>query len=100
MTDLPLAPSVFETFNAKNLRPEQVARTFVPSSNFESLAMRRHSIVVGPRGSGKTTLLKMLQPEALDNWSHDEATRYRAAIDFTGVFVPTDRVWKEQIEAL
>ncbi len=100
MSEFPLAASIFETFNAKNLRPDQVAKTFVPSTNFDSLARRRHSIVVGPRGSGKTTLLKMLQPEALDKWSHRESEHYRSIIDFSGVFVPTDRVWKEQIEAL
>jgi hypothetical protein len=94
------SPSVFESFNAKNLNAEQVARTFVPSESFAQLSSRRNSIVVGPRGSGKTTLLKMLTPEALGFWKGDQATFYRQSIDFSGVFIPTDRVWKEQIEIL
>lgn len=93
-------PSVFESFNAKNLDPAQVARSFVPSDNFKRLAARRHSLIIGPRGSGKTTLLKMLQAEALDLWPHPEAEEYRSSIDFNGVFIPTDRVWKEQVDAL
>lgn len=92
--------SVFESFNAKNLNPEQVARSFVPSDNFMNLARRRHSLIIGPRGSGKTTLLKMLQSEALDLWDHREADKFRSLIDFNGVFIPTDRVWKEQVDSL
>jgi len=92
--------SVFESFNAKNLNAEQVARTFVASVPFHELSGRRNSIVVGPRGSGKTTLLKMLGLEALSFWSGEVAEQYRSRIDFTGVFIPTDRVWKEQIESL
>ena len=93
-------PSVFESFNAKNLKPEQVAKSFVPSKHFKNIARRRHSLIVGPRGSGKTTLLKMLQAEALDSWTQQDAEKYKSQIDFIGVFVPTDRVWKEQIDSL
>ncbi len=94
------APSVFESFNAKDLRPSQVAETFVTSDNFRKLSYRRNTLLIGPRGSGKTTLLKMLQGEALDAWQGKEAKEYRCKIDFKGVFIPTDRVWKEQIDAL
>lgn len=100
MSDVPVTPSVFDSFNARNLRPEQVARSFVPSENFDLLCKRGHTLVVGPRGSGKTTLLKMLQCEAIDSWVHDKADSYRKRIEFIGVFVPTDRVWKEQIDVL
>lgn len=91
---------VFEAYNARNLRPEQVATTFVPSVNFETLAKPRHSLVVGPRGSGKTTLLKMLQQAALETWSHSEAEAYRDAIDYTGVYVPADITWSMQLNFL
>jgi hypothetical protein len=92
--------SIFESFNAKNLRPEQVAKSFVSSTNFRNLARRRHSLIIGPRGSGKTTLLKMLQSEALDAWNPDDLGHIKNKIDFNGVFIPTDRVWKEQIDSL
>ncbi|WP_442923072.1 ORC-CDC6 family AAA ATPase [Microbacterium sp. BR1] len=57
-----------------------------------------HSVLSGPRGSGKTTLLKMLQPEALERWHHTQAESMVGAIDYTGVFVATDRIWKQQLE--
>ena len=48
-----LTPSAFESFNARTLTADQVAKTFVPSPHFAELCRRRHSIVLGPRGSGK-----------------------------------------------
>lgn len=96
-----MSPSaIFESFNAKNLRPDQVAKTFVPPSHFKTIAKRRHTIIIGPRGSGKTSLLKMLQVEALDAWNADEAKEYKSSIDFHGAFIATDRVFKEQVESL
>lgn len=92
--------SVFESFNARALHPSQVAQSFVPSQNFERLTQRRHSVVLGPRGSGKTTLLKMLQPAALEAWPHERANDFCDRIDFTGVFIPFDRSWRAQIDAL
>lgn len=92
--------SAFESFNARNLSPRQVAQTFIPPAHFDDLILRRHSLVIGPRGSGKTTLLKMLQLPALAAWKHPAADRYRSRVDFTGVFVPTDVSWGAQIEAL
>src|ERR1035437_238832 len=92
--------SNFDSFNARSLRPAQVARTFVPSLQYQRLAQRRHSVLVGPRGSGKTTLLKMLQPQALEAWSHATSELHRSLIDFTGVFIPTDLTWREQIQSL
>jgi len=93
-------PNIFESFNARNLQPNAVAETFVPSDAYYKLTQRKHNLVVGPRGSGKTTLLKMLQCEALESWSHEKADFFRGKIDFVGVFIPTDRLWKEQIDAL
>lgn len=99
MTNI-LYPTVFESFNARNLRPAQVAKTFVPSEHFKKISKRTNSLVIGPRGSGKTTLFKMLESEALEHWENIEADKYRSSIDFIGVFIPTDRIWKEQIDYL
>lgn len=93
------APTVFESFNARPLKPEQVAKTFIAPDFFSDLAARCHSTVIGPRGSGKTSLLKMLQPRALESWNSDEAASYRSSIDFTGVFVGTDISWNRQSTA-
>ncbi len=94
------APTLFPSFNARNLSAADVARTFVPSDNFEKLCGQSHSLIVGPRGSGKTTLLKMLQQAALDSWKHPDAARIRQSVRFTGVYIPTDVNWDKQIAAL
>ena len=90
--------TIFEAFNARSLEPSEIASTFVPSFQYELLAKRGHSVVVGPRGSGKTTLLKMLQQSALEAWKGDRAQEFRQRIDFTGVFVPTDISWSQKIQ--
>lgn len=90
----------FESFNARALSPKQVAIGFVPPTSFIDLCKRRHTIIAGPRGSGKTTLLKMLQVSALRSWKHFQAEEIRNQIDFTGVFIPTDRCWSEQISSI
>jgi hypothetical protein len=101
MTQQFSAPSVFESFNARNLSPAQVAERFIPPPrHFDDLVLRRHSLVIGPRGSGKTTLLKMLQLTALAAWQHPEADRYRSSIDFTAIFVAADVSWGAQLNAL
>ena len=92
-------PSIFETFNARHLQAEQVARTFVPPVEiFAELVTKNNHILIGPRGSGKTTLLKMLTLPALANW---EITDYETVIprtDFVGIFVPADRGWHAQLK--
>lgn len=100
MTPAGQSPSIFESFNARALEPHQVAKTFVPSLHYRTLAKRAHTIIVGPRGSGKTTLLKMLQQPALESWEHSDAQTFRNTIDFTGVFVATDVSWGAQLGAL
>lgn len=101
MTQQFAVPSIFESFNARNLSPAQVAERFIPPPrHFDDLILRRHSLVIGPRGSGKTTLLKMLQLPALAAWQHPEADRYRATIDFTAIFVAADVSWGAQLNAL
>ena len=92
--------TIFESFNARSLPPEQVAITFVPSEHYDKLVRHRHSVVVGPRGSGKTTLLKMLQQHALESWRHGRAQEFRERIDYTGIFIPTDITWSIQLSAL
>lgn len=89
----------FEAYNARWLTASQVASTFVPPSQFGDLAKHRHTVLVGPRGSGKTTLLKMLQPAALERWIGDEADWYRNTIDYTGVFIPADISWRQQLDS-
>src|ERR1700720_26306 len=89
-----------DSINARALSPVQVAQTFVPSSHFTALCRRRHTIILGPRGSGKTTLLKMLQPQALANWKHEDAAKMKNQIDFTGIFVATDIGWSAQLSSL
>jgi energy-coupling factor transporter ATP-binding protein EcfA2 len=100
MTTENIAPGIFESFNARFLKPEEVAKTFVISDHFIKLSNRNHSLVVGPRGSGKTTIMKMLQGPALSSWKHPDAKKYRERIDYTGVFIPTDIVWAKQIQSL
>lgn len=63
-----MTTSLFEAFNARDLKPEDVAGTFVPSKKYSDLSAPTHALLIGPRGSGKTTLLKMLSLEALRLW--------------------------------
>lgn len=85
------------SFNARTTPARQVAKSFVPPHNFYTLVSPDNSLLSGPRGSGKTTLLKMLQPEALEEWEHPIATHVRSIVNYTGVFIATDRAWKEQL---
>ena len=89
--------SLFEAFNARELRPDQVAASFVPSLKFNELLHATHSLLIGPRGSGKTTFLKMLSLDALRAWEHPKAQEYRRSIVYTGIFVPADITWGEMV---
>lgn len=91
---------VGEAFNARTLNIEELCSSFIPNQFFSEVATPSHSILIGPRGSGKTTLMRMLQIEALDKWSGEVAQEYREKITFSGVFIPTDRLWKAQYDAL
>src|ERR1043166_1530772 len=86
-------PSLFESFNARSLEPEQVGRGFIFSSSFAEVAARTNTVVIGPRGSGKTTLLKMLTLPALKSWHSKERTRLVAEMDYVAVYVPSDFTW-------
>ena len=60
--------NLYESFNARNYTPSQVAETFIPNDDYESLWLNQHSVVLGPRGSGKTTLFKMLTVPGIYKW--------------------------------
>ncbi len=93
-------PAIFGALNARYLKPRQIAEGFVPPPRFDELCNRGHTQLIGPRGSGKTTLLRMLDGAALEAWEHPRADEFRARIDYTGVFVPTDRTWSRQLEGI
>ena len=42
------------------------------------------------KGRGKTALLAMFESQALEAWDHPGAAKFRAGVDYTGVFTPTD----------
>lgn len=87
-------------YNAKGAMLEGVAETFVPPEGvFDRLIQQNNTLLIGPRGSGKTTLLRMLQGPGLELWRHPMAEEARAAIRYSGVFVPADRAWAEQLQA-
>lgn len=94
------ASTIFEVFNARDLQPWQVAKTFIPPEYFHKIRSQAHTMLVGPRGSGKTTLLKMLHPSALDRWENPEADAICDGISFVGVYIPTDKTWIEQVNGL
>jgi hypothetical protein len=85
-------------YNAKRTELRDVAGTFIPPAGvFERLLQANNTLLIGPRGSGKTTLLKMLQSPALELWDHPQAAAVRQAVRYTGVFVPADQAWAEQL---
>lgn len=90
--------AIFDTFNARYLTFEQVAKTFVPTNQFSQLISNSHSLIMGPRGSGKTTSLKMLSPLSLLYWNSTEANNYKNKIPFWGIYIPCDIRWKKEIE--
>lgn len=94
----PTAP-VYGSNNARNTKPEDVAKGFVAPPQFWEIVPAENTALRGPRGSGKTTLLKMLQVPALEAWEDDEADRAREMATYSGVFVPADRSWTGQVEA-
>lgn len=89
-----------DPFNAKAMTYRQVAKSFVQSSKFHELAGKWNALLIGPRGSGKTTLMKMLSLEALRAWDVEEASSYRAGIQYTGIYVPSDIAWGEMVKGL
>ncbi len=89
-----------KSFNAKSTSKLNLCDSFIPNSHFDRLISPNHTVIVGPRGSGKTTLLRMCEAEALNIWTGNQANEYRSKIEFSGVFIPTDRFWKAQFDRL
>jgi hypothetical protein len=87
----------FDSINARSWQPEEVAETFVRPLVYSTVVQSFNTVILGNRGSGKTTLLKMLQLPALRVWRHPRAGDVRREIGFTAVFIPTDRLWQEQM---
>lgn len=99
MSDNHYSPSLFETYNARHLTGNEVAKTFVPPIEvFTDIVTRNNHILIGPRGCGKTTLLKMLTVPALANWNTENYKSMIPKTDFIGIFVPADRGWHEQLK--
>lgn len=42
----------------------------------------------------------MLETPSLEAWSGDEASRYRQRVDYSAVFIPTDRNWDRQLASI
>lgn len=91
---------IFDSFNAKHLKSEDIANNFVSSSLFFETAKNNHTILVGPRGSGKTTFLRMLSNSTLPKWKDYENLKNEGAINYEGIYVPGDLVWGEMIKSL
>lgn len=83
--------------NARHLTVPEVAASFVPPAAFWQLVEPGNHLLIGSRGSGKTTLLKMLTPLAAGSWDHPEAARLQEQLSFSGIFIPSDRAWYEQL---
>lgn len=95
----PEKASLFDNFNARHITQEEVAETFVSSTDFYDIAKNNHTFVLGPRGCGKTTMFKMLTTPALRNW-HPTRKRDRELkenIPFIALYFPSDELWKDQV---
>lgn len=91
-------PSINESINAKNTVTSELCNTFIVNNYYNKLASNSHTIMMGPRGSGKTTLMRMLEVKSLELWESEASQYFRDTINFSGVFIPTDRIWKTQYE--
>jgi len=83
----------YNTYNARHLKPAEVAESFIFSNEFEQLIQNEHSIILGARGCGKTTLMKMLTLPALYNWKHTRAEEIRTGLSFYAIYISTDIYW-------
>lgn len=95
----PREQTLFEGLNARKLSSREIAASFVMPEQFHQLLGPDHTLLIGPRGSGKTTLLRMLQGESLMAWQGSQAEQSRAAINYSSIFVPSDRLWASQVAA-
>lgn len=92
--------AVFGSYNARSTSAELVAAGFVAPPQFWSILPPGNTVLSGPRGSGKTTLLKMLTAPGLEAWDDPRADEACTLARYSGVFVPADRSWAGQVEAV
>lgn len=97
--------STYSAFNARWISPEEVARTFVPIPQLNSLVKFQNSLLMGPRGCGKTTLLKMLTRSAQEVWRVERVSKEPSlqAFDtpeFEAIYVPSDVRWSYELRSL
>lgn len=86
----------FDSFNARYLDFNQIAKTFIPNDQYWELQKNNHSLIMGPRGSGKTTLLKMLTPPGI--YYLRQINPEFDVPPFYSVYIPTDIHWKKQLD--
>lgn len=92
---------IYETFNARYLNYEEVAKSFIINEQFNELLHPCHSILMGPRGCGKTTLLKMLTPQSIAEWNKGRANGERKiSVPFIAIYIPSDKQWEKQLKIL
>jgi energy-coupling factor transporter ATP-binding protein EcfA2 len=96
---------VLSGYNARSWTWSETAAGFVaPTQYWQLIDGGGNQRLVGPRGSGKTTLLKMLCGQALEHWKtqpvDEDAERARASVNFSGVFIPANKMWAGQVAAL
>ncbi|MBI3510939.1 MAG: hypothetical protein HY064_09745 [Bacteroidetes bacterium] len=84
------------SYNARHLKPEDVAQTFISNSDYKELVQDNHTVLLGARGCGKTTLMKMLTLPALYSWKDELAEEFRQKISFYAVYISTDIYWNAQ----
>jgi len=87
-----------ESFNARYMTFNQVAESFIVTSDYLKIIKNNHTILVGSRGCGKTTLLKMLHPQAIMYRDSLNTNSLMDQIPFYGVYIPSDKQWNKQIE--
>lgn len=86
----------YGTFNARNIPPEEVAKSFVKNKEFDELLTLDHVVLMGARGCGKTTMFKMLTLPALQSWKSLKAKALLRDLPFYAVYIPTDIHWSIQ----
>lgn len=97
--------SIYAAFNARWLKPEDVARSFVPTPTFRTLVHLQNSLLMGPRGCGKTTLLKMLTSRAQRIWVRERLpmeshwSDFRSP-DFEAIYIPSDTRWSSELTSI
>jgi len=87
------------SFNARNSSPEQIAATFVPPDRLRDIASFSNLVLVGPRGIGKTTVLKVLTASGLHHLQK-RANSPELPIDYLPVYIPAEKMWKGNSEAI